>query len=407
MPASSTAGPAARARRALFAALALATLLAGCASAAPPPAAPVATPGPAADAAPRATDAAAPDLEEAELARLREALRRYRAIAAAGGWPAVPEGPKLELGVRSPRVALLRQRLQASGDLAAGNAEDDRFDDRFDAGLDAAVRRFQARHGLAVDGVVGPRSLAALGVPVARRVAALELNLRRLAARAGGWGERYLAVNAAAARYRVVEDGAVVLERRAVVGRPDWPTPALEGLIDRLELNPSWTVPPRIARLELLPKIRKDPGYLARHDMRWVDGLLRQAPGPDNPLGRVKFLFDNPYSVYLHDTSAPRLFERAERFLSHGCVRVEDALELARLLLRGDPAWPAGRLEAVVGSGETLRVELPRPMPLYIVYLTAWVEPDGTVNFRDDPYGRDREAASASAAGPEGCPDPA
>ncbi len=393
-----------RQRQGWGAALLLAIFLAACQGssladdAAPRPGPAVASGG-ADNAAPVTLGQESPGSVEAASApvRLRAALARYRAIEAAGGWPTVPDGPNLEAGAEGARVALLRRRLQATGDLdetAAATAP-------FDAALDSSVRRFQARHGLAVDGIVGRRTLAALNRPVGARIATLELNLRRLEREARDWGERYLVVNVAAARYRLVEPGRPTVERPAIVGRPDWETPSLEGLIDRLEFNPTWTVPPRILRLELLPKIERDPDYLARHDMEWVDGLLRQAPGPNNPLGRVKFLFDNPYSVYLHDTSSPRLFERAERFLSHGCVRVADALDLARRLLRGDPDWPAERIEAVVASGRTERVRLSRPLPLHIVYDTAWVEENGIVNFRDDVYGRDRQAGELAQAGAE------
>ncbi|SMF48579.1 Putative peptidoglycan binding domain-containing protein [Tistlia consotensis] len=350
---------------------------------------------------------AAPDESrpaERAVERLRAALQSYRSIAAAGGWPQVPEGPKLELGASGPRVELLARRLRATGDLASAGSQTAIFD----AELDAAVRRFQARHGLEVDGIVGRNTLAALNVPVEQRIDTIELNIWRLGAEQRDWGERYIAVNTAAPTYQVVEGGRVEVEKPAIVGRPGWPTPELESLVDRLEFNPTWTVPARILRLEVQPKIRRDPGYLARNDMHWVKGQLVQAPGPKNPLGKVKFLFANPYSVYLHDTNNRQLFKRAARFLSHGCVRVAGALDLARLLLRDDPAWPPERIDEVVESGKTVRVELRSPMPLHIVYDTAWVDAAGVVNLRDDVYGRDALIAQTDAPGQQqaagGCP---
>ena len=207
--------------------------------------------------------------------RLRPAIWTYRELAARGGWATLPEGPKLELGIRDPAVAGLRQRLLATGDLAEPGTDPEGFD----TGLEAALRRFQARHGLEVDGVVGKDTRAALDVPVEARLATLELNLRRLQQQHREWGQRYVAVNAAAATYRLVDGGRLIFERVAIVGRRDWPTPQLDSTIDRLEFNPYWVVPPRIARLEVLPNIRRDPNYMRDNDMHWVGGQIRQNPG--------------------------------------------------------------------------------------------------------------------------------
>jgi len=326
--------------------------------------------------------------------RLREAIQTYRRIEAGGGWPRVPPGPRLELGVQEPRVALLRQRLMAGGDLMEIGIQPESFD----SAVDAALRRFQSRHGLQVDGVAGAKTLAALNTPVAERLAAMEINLRRIQQQRREWGDRYLAVNTAAASYRLVDRGHQVFERAAIVGRRGWATPQLESMIDRLEFNPYWVVPPRIARLEVLPKIRRNPDYLLRNDMHWVNGQIRQNPGPKNPLGKVKFLFLNPYSVYLHDTNSPQLFDRWDRFLSHGCMRIADALDLAAYLLKDDPVWPPQRIQEVVASGQTVQVRLSEPIPLHVIYDTAWVDDAGVVNFRSDVYGRDGPAGTPLAA---------
>lgn len=331
-----------------------------------------------------------------QIRRLRDAIQTYRELERLGGWPLVPDGPKLALGVRDARVETLRQRLQVPGDLPQGVTGDPML---FDATLDAGLRRFQSRHGLEVDGIAAKETLAALNVPVAGRIAGLVASQQTLWSQNRDWGTRYIAVNIAAATLTLVEDGQIAAQRRVIVGRSSWQTPRLDGVIDRLEFHPYWTVPARIAQLELLPKIRRDSDYLRRNSMTMVSGQIRQAPGPGNPLGQVKFLFDNPYSVYLHDTSAPELFDRSERFLSHGCVRVEQAVDLARRLLRDDPAWPPAQIDAALAVVKNIRIDLIRPIPLHVVYDTAWVEDDGTVNFRKDVYGLAPAIAAVGTAG--------
>jgi murein L,D-transpeptidase YcbB/YkuD len=323
--------------------------------------------------------------------RLRAAYAVYRDIDAAGGWGGVPDGPKLQVGDAGPRIEALRQRLFKSGDLAAAGTG------AFDSALAEAVQRFQARHGLATDAVVGVATLGALNQSVAQRLAVMRLNLRRLQAQDRHWGERYVAVNIAAATYRLVAAGQIVLEHPAVVGKPTWQTPTLDSVIDRVEFHPYWRIPMRIAEQEVWPKQDADPDYFASHGIRIIDDQLRQDPGPSNPLGDVKFLFDNPYSVYLHDTTSPGLFDRASRFFSHGCIRVSSADELARELLAADPQWSAARVAEVLGAGGNRTVTLVEPIAVHIVYDTAWVDPDGTIQFRNDVYGRDRLAADTAA----------
>lgn len=321
-----------------------------------------------------------------EFWRMRDAIRRYRAIETAGGWPQVPAGPKLTLGAQDDRVAALRSRLEAEGDLTE-TAPDARL---FDASLESAIRRIQDRHGLESDGVVGRGTIDALNVPVRARIRSMRLNLSRIHARPWADERRNVIVNIAGASYRLTDDDRLVYERRTIVGQRGWPTPLLDSVIDRLDLNPYWYVPPRITRLELLPRLNRDPGYLARNGMRLVDGVYRQDPGPRNPLGVVKFLFPNRYSVYLHDTNNPKLFQLPDRFLSHGCIRLSNAREFASYLLKDDPAWSDERLEQAIAAGRTQTVMLTRPLPIHLVYQTAWVDDAGKVNFRKDIYGRDR-----------------
>jgi len=325
--------------------------------------------------------------------RLRDALTIYSDLAAAGGWPVVPPGPKLEQGARGARIVAVRARLAASGDLGGA----DSASDLYDAVLRRAVERFQARHGLKADGVIGPATLEALSVPVEARLATMQANLRRLQQQGREWGDSYIAVNVAAASYRLVDGGRTVFEQVAIVGQPDWQTPEVDSEIKRIELNPYWTVPERIARMEVEPAIEKDPDYLAKHNMQEVNGRYRQDPGDDNALGKAKFLFPNPYDVYLHDTNSHRLFQREARFLSHGCVRIPNALELAELLLRDDQRWTRAKIDAAIDLGKNRGITLKHPIPVHIVYDTAWVDESGAVEFRKDSYGRDTELQVASA----------
>ncbi|MEQ8497208.1 MAG: L,D-transpeptidase family protein, partial [Gammaproteobacteria bacterium] len=342
-------------------------------------------------------------------ARLVAALAMHRALAARGGWPRVPAGDTLEPGMRDARVPSLRARLHAGGEVLpmVASAEAEVYDDA----LADAVRIFQYRHGLTVDALVGPATLAALNVPVAARIATLRVNLERLRWVFRDIGERYVAVNIASFGAAYLVDGAVQWSARAIVGRPYRQTPVFRDTINYLELNPTWTVPPTILRKDILPRLRTDPGYLVEKRLRVIDPnggpvdpatidwravraasfpyLLRQEPGPDNALGRIKFMFPNRHAVYLHDTPQRQLFARAERVFSSGCIRVENPLALATLLLADDPAWDRAALEAAIARGRTERVRLARPVPILLLYLTAFADPHGALHFRDDVYGRD------------------
>lgn len=341
-------------------------------------------------------------------ALLMEALARYRAIAAAGGWPPVPAGPTLKAGMTEARVAALRRRLAASGDLAEGPAG---AAERFDAALEAAVIRFQRRHGLAEDGAVGRRTLAELNVPVAARIDQIRVNLERARWVAQDLAGDFLVVDIAGYRAALYLDGLPVWTSRVVVGRPFRETPVFRASMQYLVINPSWTVPPTILRQDLLPRLARDPGYLAREGMSVVDSRGRpvdpatidwrryarggfpyqivQRPGERNALGRVKFMFPNPHSVYLHDTPAKGLFDRAQRAFSSGCIRVESPVELAVLLLDDPARWGPDAVRAAIASGETRTLGVRRRVPVLLLYWTAEVR-EGIVHFRQDLYGRDR-----------------
>lgn len=363
-------------------------------------------------------------------ARLRGALIRYHMLATRGGFERVSEGPKLEPGSEGPRVEALRRRLAAEGDLAWEEAEGAAFD----ASLDAAVRHAQFRYGLEPDGVVGRATLAALNVPAWERVDQIRVNLERARWVLHAVQGRLVLVDVPGFHLHFFENGED-WSTRVVVGRPYRKTPIFRSTIRYLVLNPTWTVPATIFAQDLLPQIQKDPGYLASRQLRVIDAqgrevdprgiewstvtkrsfgyLLRQDPGPQNALGRIKFVFPNPYSVYMHDTPARELFARAERAASSGCIRVEDPLTLAVSLLADPQAWSREALEAAIATGVTRTVTLREPVAVILMYWTVEVDEDGTVHFRRDLYRRDgallraldedfsfRRRASAGVAGP-------
>jgi len=354
--------------------------------------------------------------------RLREALARYREVAARGGWPAIPDGSTLQRGGRGPPVEALRERLRLEDDLGPAEEGDAGL---FDEALEQAVKKFQRRHGLEPDGAVSAATLAALNVRVERRVEQLELNLERWRWLPQDLGRRHIIVNIAAFELEVVDDEAVVLSMRVVVGRPYNRTPVLSDTMRYLVLNPYWHVPRSIAAEELLPKVRRDPSYLARYKVRVFPGSspdarevdpatvdwsavtpaafpfrLRQDPGPLNALGRIKFMFLNKYNVYLHDTPARPLFERTQRDFSHGCIRIQHPIDLAVYLLRQDPRWSRDALLDTLDEAVDRTVPLPEPMPIHLLYWTAWADEDGTIQFRPDIHGRDAPLLTALRAPP-------
>ena len=361
--------------------------------------------------------------------RLREALAKDREVAAAGGWPAIPDGVSLRLGDSGGLVAALRQRLRLEGDLGGGEwqgeapaAQHDA--DPFDEDVERAVKMFQQRHGLAPDGVVNAATRAELNVPVERRVEQLELNLERWRWLPKDMGRRHIIVNIAAYELEVVEGDSVVLSMRVVVGRPYNRTPVLSDTMRYLVLNPYWHVPRDIATDELLPKVRHSASFFTRSNMRvfpasgpggrevdptTVDWSavspdrfpfqLRQDPGPRNALGRIKFMFLNKYHVYLHDTPAGALFAEAQRDFSHGCIRIQRPIELAVYLLQ-DPLWDRDAILLALDDAVDRSVPLPQPIPIHLLYWTAWAAGDGTIQFRRDIHGRDAPLLKALRAPP-------
>jgi L,D-transpeptidase YcbB len=344
-----------------------------------------------------------------EYRELEKALVRYRAIAGKGGWPLIPPNTRLKPNQQSPVVPTLRQRLAIEGDLDPSH--ENNTSPVFDGTVVAAVKRFEERHRIEPDGIVDPAAVAAMNVPVAQRIRAIELNLERWRWLPDRMPERHFVVNVPDFRLEAIEQGKAVMDMRVVVGAPDNETPIFADEMTHVVFSPYWNVPPGIAQEETIPKALNDPGFLTRNNMEVVGasgqivdpssvdwsnarGLrIRQKPGSGNALGGVKFIFPNNFDVYLHDTNATTLFDRIERGLSHGCVRVEEPHKLAQYVLRDQPEWTAETIGAAMKSGDEKHVKLKAPIPVYILYKTAWVH-DGGVRFLKDLYGHDADQAA-------------
>ncbi len=349
--------------------------------------------------------ASLPTLSPSTVDTTAQAIGQYESILARGGWPKVPPTDRLRLGNRHPSVVPLRKRLIVAGDLEANAG----VTDIFDSYVEAAVRRFQARHGITVDGIVRAESFDRLNIPCDVRLAQLKTNLARLRSLTAHLPNRYVVCNIPAAQIEAVENGVAVGRHTAVVGKPDRPSPEINSKIVEVNFNPYWTVPVSIVRRDLIPLMQKDPSYLTSEHIRifdmhrneltpsqinWysdeaVNYLFKQDPGSFNSLGSIRINFPSKDGVYMHDTPLKNLFGEDMRFHSSGCVRVQNVRELVDWLLRDTPGWSRPEIDAVVASGERKDAKLKKPVPVFWVYITAWATPDGVVEFRDDIYNRD------------------
>lgn len=343
--------------------------------------------------------------------RLQRALAHYRALAQRGGWTAIPDGPSIKPGQEDDRLPPLRKRLIALGELAPQHDKGKTLDQT----VVTALKRFQGRHGIEADGAVGKATLAALNVSAEDRVRQILVNLERWRWMPRSLDSTHIAVNLPAAQMELVRDGEIQMTMRVVVGDVQHQTPTMRTAMTSVVLNPTWTVPPSIATREMLPKLRKDPNYLVANNMQILDAFpigspeaqgqgidwhkyrkfpwrIRQAPGPDNALGQIKFNLSNDDDIYLHDTPKRQYFGRIFRALSHGCVRLERPVALARALVPAD--W-SDKVDDLILAADTKTLKLERPLTVYLMYMTAWADEDGTVHFRDDLYGHDGRLKAA------------
>ncbi|WP_192253239.1 L,D-transpeptidase family protein [Mesorhizobium caraganae] len=334
-----------------------------------------------------------------------QAVAQYQNIVAQGGWQEVPATKKLQLGVDDPDVVPLRKRLIISGDLAQSAG----ISTSFDSYVDAAVKRFQARHGLPADGAMGKYTYAAMNVSAQIRLGQLQTNLERLREKAGTLGSRYVLVDIPAAQIEAVENDRVVLRHTAIVGKIDRQTPVVNSKINEIIVNPYWNAPVSIVRKDIIPLMRKNPDYLKDSHIRLfapdgseVDPMtvdwstddaekyrFRQDPGSGNAMASVKINFPSPDGVYMHDTPQQSLFGKMMRFDSSGCVRVQNVRDLVTWILRDTPGWDRQHFEATIKTGENTPVQVVNPVPVHFLYLSAWSTGPGVVQFRDDVYALD------------------
>ena len=357
-----------------------------------------------------------PTLSATNIEPMKAAIKRYTEIEVRGGFKPVPD-QQMQVGSMGPAVGILRERLLASGDLKESSG----FSEHFDYYLEKAVKRFQASNGLTPTGVVEKRTIAALNVPASARLRQLKTNLGRLQEFVRGMPKKYVVVNVPSAQIEAVEGDRVVSRHAGVVGKIDRPTPLLRSAVHEMNFNPIWTLPPTVIEKDLIPKgqemQRRNQSVLTKFGIDAYDGngkkldpntinwstatprnlQYRQQPGKDNPLGFLKINFHNNYSVYMHDTPSETLFGRNFRAASSGCVRVAGIEHLANWMLADTGGWSIERIQKMKETGEKLNVTIKRPVPLYFVYVTAWVTEDGVVNFRRDLYNKDGVGAVAGA----------
>jgi murein L,D-transpeptidase YcbB/YkuD len=353
-----------------------------------------------------------PILGPDSVANIQQAIAQYQSIVSNGGWPQVnPGDKKLQLGVSDPSVQALRQHLAMVGDLPreAGMSSS------FDSYVDGAVKRFQARHGLPPDGVLGDYTMKALNVSADVRLQQLNTNLVRLQTFPADLGRRHVMVNIPATYIEAVQDGQVALRHEAIVGRMSRPTHIINSKIFEVILNPYWTAPRSIIEKDIVPLMRKDPQYLTRSNIRLLDGkgnevapetvdwnaakapnlMFRQDPGKLNAMASTKINFHNPNNEYMHDTPEQGLFNKLMRFDSSGCVRVQNVRDLAVWLLSETPEWPRQRIESVIATRVNTPISLPVEVPVYFAYISAWAMQNNVVQFRDDIYQLDGNAQLA------------
>jgi len=332
--------------------------------------------------------AAANDIREPvyrQYGLLKAFLQKYKDIDQQRWKPIHMNRKSYRLGDTAEELGDIKKRLYALGDLRVSAG-----DHLFDPDLAGAVQHFQRRFGLRDDGIIGGQMIRAFNEPIEKRIRQICVNMERSRWVPDSVRDNYVVINIPEFKLHMYNSDSLLWDMNVVVGQSVHKTVIFSGLLKYIVFSPYWNVPPGILKNEILPGIKKNKHYLATHHMEWNGGGVRQLPGPWNSLGRVKFLFPNSFSIYMHDTPAKSLFGEDKRAFSHGCIRLAEPAKLALYLLRNDPAWNADKVNGAMNSGKEKYVTIKESFPVFITYFTAWVDRTGNLNFRDDVYGRDR-----------------
>lgn len=320
---------------------------------------------------------------------LKTFLKQYRSIEQSGKWKPIKADKKsYRLGDSSKVIAEIKEHLQLLGDLTSNNRSN-----LFDEELEAAVKKFQQRYGIKDDGIVGRSMIAELNFPLAKRIEQIIVNMERCRWLPVALNRDYIVVNIPEYKFHAYENDSLAWSMNVVVGTELNKTAIFNGLLNTVVFSPYWNVPTSIKNKEILPAIRRNGNYLERNHMEWNGNNIRQKPGPWNALGKVKFLFPNSHSIYLHDTPSKSLFSQDKRAFSHGCIRVEEPRRLAIYVLRHQPEWTEARIDSAMNAEKELYVKVSKPIPVFIAYFTSWVDREGRINFRNDLYKRDSRLA--------------
>jgi len=329
-----------------------------------------------------------------QYALLRAYLKKYSDLDSVGKWFAVrPSAKRLKVGDTDPTIADIRKRLDLTGDYVG-----DTSSLTYTPELMTAIKRFQESRGMSADGIVGPSVIEALNMTPSQIEKKIILNMERSRWVPVSMTGEYIVVNIPAFKLYVYDHDSVVWDMNVVTGQPMHETVVFNGDLKYVVFSPYWNVPQSIYQKEILPGMKRDPNYLTKHNMEMHNGTVRQKPGPNNSLGRVKFLFPNSYNIYLHDTPAKSLFSKDSRAFSHGCIRLGEPQKLAEYLLRNTSAWPKNKIAAAMKSTTEKWVTLDKPVPVFIAYFTAWVGRNGELHLRPDVYSRDERLSEMMIA---------
>ena len=326
---------------------------------------------------------------------LKEQLSKYYSIQKNGGWPIITADKKtLKKGMKLPVIAIIKKRLQITGEMPEKDTSD-----VFNDTLVNAVKNFQNELGLKPDGIIAPSLVKDMNVTTLQRIEQILINMGRMRWITTEPSGQLIIVNIPEFELHVYEGKKKAFDMDVVVGKEGHNTTIFTGNLNQIVFSPYWNVPPSIVKKEILPAVAKNPNYLEEHNMEQTgteDGApaIRQRPGPDNSLGRVKFLFPNSFNIYFHDTNAKSLFSKDKRAFSHGCIRLAEPEKMAEYLLRNNPEWTPDKIEEAMNRDQPQTVRLNKPVPVLITYYTAWVDDNGVLNFRDDIYSHDKDLST-------------